>query len=131
MTDRRRFATGGLTLALLLAAAAPVAAQSTYYWNAPTGPGALWSDPNNWWTTSTGTVSGVAPGSGDLARFNGTGADGVTTVQLNATTSALGMTFTNAGTTVLDSSSTASNALTVGASGITINAGAGAVTLGD
>lgn len=131
MTDRRPFATRGLALALLLAAAAPAAAQSTYYWNSPTGPGSLWSDPNNWWTSPTGPVSVVAPGAVDLAWFNGTGADGATTVQINATTAVLGMTFANTGTTLLSSSSPTSQTLTIGASGITINSGAGAVTLGD
>ncbi len=122
----------GLALSLTLLVSGTANAQTSYYWDSASAPGAFWSNTSNWWTTPSGTTNpGVPPGAGDLVQFNGTGFNGATTIQLNSATSTLGMIFANTGTTLLDSSSTTSNPLTIGGSGITINSGAGAVTLGD
>lgn len=128
-----------LALAALLALTAGAHA-TNYYWDTTNTDN--WANGADWSTNTTGDGgTGTAPGSADIAFFNGSNYYGATLVQLNANTSIAGITCNNTGTTTLGSDST-TRTLTLGkAPGVTITsvagnntinvaAGAGPVTIG-
>ncbi len=121
-----------LALGLMLAFALPASAQTTNYWDGPSGS---WGTVANWSTDpNNSTPNPVAvPGNTVDVVFNISSASQNTNVTLDATRSALSLTFNNTGTTLLrgNSAVTTARILTLGSGGITLNSGAGAVTIGD
>src|SRR5438128_1089744 len=88
-----------VVLFLLAATAAPAAAQTDYFWNAPGGGAGTWNLATaNWGTTVGGPTDYTWTNSGlERANFGGAAGDVVT---LGTGITAYGLTFTTAGYTI-------------------------------